>query len=386
MMGRLLRASIRRAARRLPRPDCHKLLRIERLEERATPAALVAAYSFDEGVGGAVDDSSGNNNIGAIGNATWSTLGKLGRVLSFNGTNAMVTVNDADSLDLTTGMTLEAWVNPSIVTSNWRDVIYKGLNDIYYLEATSSGAGGPAVGGTFGGPPLQGPTPLAVNTWSHLAATYDGAMMRLYVNGVQVASKPRTVPIATSTGVLSIGGNPLYGQRFSGLIDEVRIYNRALSISEIQTDMNAPVDPSDDTEPPTAPGSPTATPVSSNQIDLSWPAATDNVGVTGYRVERQDPGSANFVEIASPTGTTFSDIGLAASSSYNYRVRALDVAGNLSPYSSVASAATPGLDAEPPTISLLTPGNGVTVSHVAVISAAAMDNQVLAAVEFYVDG
>ena len=55
----------------------------------------------------------------------------------FNGTNARVTVPDAPSLRLTTGMTLEAWVNPSTVTNVWRDVIYKG-NDNYYLEATST--------------------------------------------------------------------------------------------------------------------------------------------------------------------------------------------------------------------------------------------------------
>ena len=90
-----------------------RLLRLEWLEERATPAGLVAAYSFDEGVGGAVGDLSGNLNSGTIGTATWNTTGKFGNALSFNGTSALVTVADANSLDLTTGMTLEAWVNPT---------------------------------------------------------------------------------------------------------------------------------------------------------------------------------------------------------------------------------------------------------------------------------
>ena len=99
----------------------------------------MAAYGFDEGSGTTVTDASGNGNNGTISNATWAATGKYGKALQFNGTNALVTVPDAASLHLSTGMTLEAWVNPSAVNSTWRDVIYKG-NDNYYLEATSTNA------------------------------------------------------------------------------------------------------------------------------------------------------------------------------------------------------------------------------------------------------
>ena len=110
---------------------------METLEDRTAPATLVAAYAFNEGTGTTVYDSSGNGNNGTITNATWTTAGKYGDALVFNGTNALVTIPDSASLHLTTGMTLEAWVNPSTVTSAWRDVIYKG-NDNYWLEATST--------------------------------------------------------------------------------------------------------------------------------------------------------------------------------------------------------------------------------------------------------
>ena len=64
---------------------------------------------------------------------------------------------------------------------------------------------------------------------------------RLYVNGTEVASRMQPGAIATSTNPLQIGGDTLYHQFFKGMIDEVRIYNRALSAAEIQTDMNTPV-------------------------------------------------------------------------------------------------------------------------------------------------
>ena len=116
----------------------------------ANPSALVAAYGFDEGSGTTVTDASGNGNNGTITNATWSTSGKFGKALQFNGTSALVTIPDAASLHLTTGMTLEAWVNPSTVNGNWRDVIYKG-NDNFYLEATSTNASHPDAGMIAGG-------------------------------------------------------------------------------------------------------------------------------------------------------------------------------------------------------------------------------------------
>jgi len=95
------------------------------------------------------------------------------------------------------------------------------------------------------------------------------------------------------------------------------------------------------TTPPTAPTGLTAAPVSSSQIDLSWGASTDNTGVTGYRVERcQGAGCTSFVQVGTPTGTSFSDTGLIATTTYSYRVRATGAAGNLGAYSTVASATT----------------------------------------------
>jgi hypothetical protein len=79
------------------------------------------------------------------------------------------------------------------------------------------------------------------NTWVHLAGTYDGMTERLYVNGSEMANRPLSGSIQITDGVLRIGGNSIWGEFFKGRIDEVRIYNRALSANEIQTDMNRSV-------------------------------------------------------------------------------------------------------------------------------------------------
>ncbi len=208
------------------------------------PPGLVAAFGFDEGSGSSVADASGNGNTGTVSGATWVTSGKFGGALQFNGSSARVNVPNAASLQLTTGMTLEAWVDPSTVSNVWRDVIYKG-NDNYYLEATSSNAskpdGGLIAGGTYGD--AYGTAALPANTWSYLAETYDGSNLRLYVNGSLVATTAHTGSITTSTNQLQIGGDSIYGQYFAGMIDEVRIYNTALTATQIQTDQTTPITP-----------------------------------------------------------------------------------------------------------------------------------------------
>jgi len=92
--------------------------------------------------------------------------------------------------------------------------------------------------------------------------------------------------------------------------------------------------PTSDTTAPFVPSNLTAIAVSSSQINLSWNASTDNVGVAGYRIYR------NGSQITTVTGTTYSNIGLQANTSYSYTVAAYDAAGNVSSQSSSVSATT----------------------------------------------
>jgi chitodextrinase len=199
-------------------------------------------------------------------------------------------------------------------------------------------------------------TVRALNTWYFVTGVYNAAARTLdiYVNGVlDNGTLIGTVPASQFNSSVNVnigrrsGGSGYY---FSGIIDEIRIYNRALSAAEIVADMNTPVGAAADTQPPTTPASLTATAASGSQINLSWPASTDNIAVTGYRVERcQNAGCSNFAQVATPAATTYNDTGLTAGTSYTYRVRAADAAGNLSPYSSVATATTLAPDTQPPT-------------------------------------
>jgi hypothetical protein len=94
---------------------------------------------------------------------------------------------------------------------------------------------------TTGDLDTRGTAQLPLNTWSHLAATWDGATLRLYVNGVQASSRATNGSIVTSAGPLRFGGNSVWGEWFAGRLDEIRVYSRALTATEIQTDMASAV-------------------------------------------------------------------------------------------------------------------------------------------------
>ncbi len=211
---------------------------------------LVAAYGFDESNGYYAQDASGTGNVGVITGATRVTNGHFGNALKFSGTNALpnwVNVQNSTSLALSSGMTLEAWVYPTVSMSGATTIVMKQqpnvgvYNDTYLLAANNSANQPMSDAWTGGEVAVVGNSQIPTNQWTHLATTYDGNNQSLYVNGVLVNVMPQAGPITPTTGLLQIGGNSIWGGYFNGYIDEVRIYNRALSGNQVKTDLMTPV-------------------------------------------------------------------------------------------------------------------------------------------------
>ena len=126
----------------------------------------------------------------------------------------------------------------------WRTVLLKeqpGQLAYALYAGTDTGSRPSAHVFTTGDLGLLGPSALPLSTWSHLAMTWDGLTVRVYVNGAQVSSSALAGTAMTSTSPLRIGGNGVWPEWFSGVIDEVRVYNRALSAAEIAADRDAAV-------------------------------------------------------------------------------------------------------------------------------------------------
>ena len=118
-----------------------------------------------------------------------------------------------------------------------------------------------------------------------------------------------------------------------------------------------------DTTSPTVPTGLTASAISTSQVNLSWTASTDNIGVTGYKVYRDG------VQVGAPTGTSFNDTGLASATTYSYTIAACDVSGNCSALSAPATATTLAADTTPPVVTASVAGGTYNSTQYVALSA-----------------
>ena len=191
--------------------------------------------SFDEGTGAFAYDSSGNGNTGIVVGATW-TNGIFGGALYFNG-NSYVSVTNSPTLNPTTNITLAAWIKPQVWDSNNR-IMQKGAGDNQYrlLREWDIFTFNPTGVGTVFWP--DPPYVPSTGVWHHVAGTYDGSMMKIYVDGQIKGQLPASGLIATTADSLFIGSKfatnpPPFNSDFIGIIDDIRIYSVALTADQI---------------------------------------------------------------------------------------------------------------------------------------------------------
>ena len=200
---------------------------------------LVGYWKFSEGSGNEAKDISGNNNNGnLVGNTAWNSSGKYGSGLTFDGAGDYVNVTNSPTISVTTNaLTLSAWIK---LDYNMQaiDIIVDKKGEIWALQGSQQGDGTKIQ---FDISTAGSQSKLDTNTqfttkgvWYHIAGTWDGTTMRIYVNGMQENAMNKSGTLATNNNDFVIGGyDTTSGYDFKGGIDEVMIFNRSLSASEI---------------------------------------------------------------------------------------------------------------------------------------------------------
>jgi len=204
------------------------------------PKTCAGMWLFDEGKGDIATDSSESKNDGKLtGEPKWVD-GKIGKSLEFDGANSYVSVSNSESLNPTTAITLEAWIYPKGFDADGNGILTK---EGQYILGLNWPQGGNAqklnLWLTIGSWILFTGDEVSADSWSHVAATYDGNIKKLYINGNLVNSVDQKGKIGTSANnILIAQGNVGVGsQAFKGLIDELAIFNVALTETDIKDSM-----------------------------------------------------------------------------------------------------------------------------------------------------
>jgi hypothetical protein len=204
------------------------------------PSNLVSWWAAE----GDATDVTGTNNGTLEGGVTF-TNGEVGQTFSFDGSSGYVLVPDSPSLRITNQLTIEAWINTRSTNTD-RCVVAKvggtGGNNGYQFVLSKN-----ALVGLFNSPGQSWPSatisraiPIVLGSWNHVAFTYDQSSLKLYFNGVPVATNViGAVAINTSTSNLRVGDDDSHDTPFDGQIDEASLYNRALSAAEIAAIYNS---------------------------------------------------------------------------------------------------------------------------------------------------
>jgi hypothetical protein len=225
------------------------------------PHGTVAYYPLDTGTGDEAYDVSANQNNGAIiGSPSWVT-GKIGDGLALNGTSQYVTVPSSSSDSQTGTMTIEAWVKLTNYT-NTNEIVSKTIgsgstNNTFELRTQASTGDLQFLGYDTALETVTSSSAVPIGSWEHVAVTKTGTTATLYINGAQVGSGTVATTTSNSNNMVIGGRNDfISGYYLNGSIDEVRLYNSALTTAQIAGDYSAGVSGLEfaQTMPPLTPG------------------------------------------------------------------------------------------------------------------------------------
>jgi Ca2+-binding RTX toxin-like protein len=200
---------------------------------------LVARWTFDEGSGLSRADDTGRHAgtlVSATHGSTWSA-GKFNSALDFGAGISQMRVTDTAALDIARQITLSSWVNADVF-QDYDGLITKGVNNApYSLQVMADGSLRFEVNQATGGTNVawKSAGKLQANKWQHVALTYDGEAVRFYIDGQLDANVSyAAIKFDTNNEDLVLGADlPGADEFFDGKLDETRIYNRALSMTEI---------------------------------------------------------------------------------------------------------------------------------------------------------
>src|SRR5690606_25485987 len=294
--------------------------------------ALVAHWKMDEASGALLEDASGNGNHAQAVGDPQSVPGVYNSALSLNGSTQYAVAPDSPSLDIAGAITIAAWVRPGrtgmqylvkkaeLNATDGYELFLASTGKVFFrINQQTSGNSYSLTSGPGYAYPSDG------NTWVHLAATYDGATMRVYVDGEEDNSRAfAPTAIASNGSPLTVGRDLGGAGSFTGALDDVRVYNVALAAADLAQLAETPPPPQG--SPALAAPADLSTGVPTSPT-LSWlPVA----GAASYEV--QVSASADFSNpvFNQPvtTGTSVEVPGLASATSYYWRAGAAHAAGN----------------------------------------------------------
>lgn len=297
----------------------------------STPAAgLIGYWKLDESSGSTASDSSSGYSGNLINNPIWQT-GNINNGLSLNGTNQYVSVPNTAALKLDgTAYSYSLWFR----TNNplkWQGLISKEGSSSYIatINANKVLVRHAAAGSFFD---LPGTISLTASTWYHLAVVYDRTTLRIYINGNLDTSRNVSQDLSSNNNGPLIFGRFFGGNYLVGMLDEVRIYNQALTPSEVQDiyngNFNPPPPPAPDTTAPIISATTTVSNIGISGATISW---TTNE-VSDSQIEFGPTTNYGTLTNLNSSPVTFHSVnltGLSAGTTYHYRAKSRDVAGNL---------------------------------------------------------